>query len=328
MYINTHTPIIDEQLDLGVLTSLATNVKGKYIGLQLDESDIEYLLNKSLNSHKDIIKDMEREFDQWDDRGSLLLLLLLPLAALSFRKGWLVGFLVVITLQSEESMAFDWVDLWQNKDQQAENALNEGRYEDAINLFKSPSWKGVANYRAGHYEETIKYFSNKDNPYDNYNRGNALAKSGKLNEAILAYQAALTALPELEDARYNMKLVEQAIIEKTAQEKLKYTDPNKKKPSKKQDSKKQQLPQANKMEVGLLKKQNESEKQKLEKAQVSTQKLVSGPKPERHKRKPEDSSTEDQQALEEWLRKIPDDPGGLLRRKFQHEYELSLQKKK
>ena len=32
--------------------------------------------------------------------------------------------------------------------------------------------------------------------------------------------------------------------------------------------------------------------------------------------------TEDQQALEQWLRRIPDDPGGLLRRKFEYESQL------
>ena len=31
--------------------------------------------------------------------------------------------------------------------------------------------------------------------------------------------------------------------------------------------------------------------------------------------------TEEQQALEQWLRKIPDDPGGLLRRKMYREYK-------
>ena len=30
---------------------------------------------------------------------------------------------------------------------------------------------------------------------------------------------------------------------------------------------------------------------------------------------------EQQQALEQWLRRIPDDPGGLLRRKFIHQYK-------
>ena len=30
-------------------------------------------------------------------------------------------------------------------------------------------------------------------------------------------------------------------------------------------------------------------------------------------------SGEEQQALEQWLRRIPDNPGGLLRRKFEYE---------
>ena len=30
---------------------------------------------------------------------------------------------------------------------------------------------------------------------------------------------------------------------------------------------------------------------------------------------------EQQQAMEQWLRRIPDDPGGLLRRKFRYQYQ-------
>ena len=32
---------------------------------------------------------------------------------------------------------------------------------------------------------------------------------------------------------------------------------------------------------------------------------------------------EQEQAMEQWLRRIPDDPGGLLRRKFRHQYQRS-----
>jgi len=31
-------------------------------------------------------------------------------------------------------------------------------------------------------------------------------------------------------------------------------------------------------------------------------------------------NSEEQQAAEQWLRRIPDDPGGLLRRKFLYQY--------
>jgi Ca-activated chloride channel family protein len=32
-----------------------------------------------------------------------------------------------------------------------------------------------------------------------------------------------------------------------------------------------------------------------------------------------DEALEEQQALEQWLRRVPDDPGGLLRRKFRYQ---------
>jgi Ca-activated chloride channel family protein len=35
----------------------------------------------------------------------------------------------------------------------------------------------------------------------------------------------------------------------------------------------------------------------------------------------ENWSEEDAQAMEQWLRRIPDDPGGLLRRKFRSQYQ-------
>ena len=37
----------------------------------------------------------------------------------------------------------------------------------------------------------------------------------------------------------------------------------------------------------------------------------------------EELSQEEKMAAEQWLRRIPDDPGGLLRRKFRHQYNQS-----
>jgi len=39
-------------------------------------------------------------------------------------------------------------------------------------------------------------------------------------------------------------------------------------------------------------------------------------------REQQEEKNENQQALEQWLRRIPDDPGGLLRRKFEMESQL------
>ena len=34
--------------------------------------------------------------------------------------------------------------------------------------------------------------------------------------------------------------------------------------------------------------------------------------------------SEEQQALNQWLRKVPDDPSGLMRNKFKHQYQQRL----
>ncbi|MFI4968593.1 MAG: hypothetical protein ACHP7D_00150, partial [Lysobacterales bacterium] len=39
----------------------------------------------------------------------------------------------------------------------------------------------------------------------------------------------------------------------------------------------------------------------------------------------DDATREKKQALEHWLQRVPDDPGGLLRRKFQLEYQRRQQ---
>ncbi len=38
-------------------------------------------------------------------------------------------------------------------------------------------------------------------------------------------------------------------------------------------------------------------------------------------------SEEQKQALEQWLRRVPDDPGGLLRNKFKYQYLQNRQKR-
>ncbi|VAW96337.1 Aerotolerance protein BatB / Aerotolerance protein BatC, partial [hydrothermal vent metagenome] len=40
----------------------------------------------------------------------------------------------------------------------------------------------------------------------------------------------------------------------------------------------------------------------------------------------ESLSSEEQMAAEQWLRRIPDDPGGLLRRKFLYQYQQRAQR--
>src|SRR5690606_39588424 len=72
-------------------------------------------------------------------------------------------------------------------------------------------WRGSAQYRAGDYGAAAQSFAGLDGADADYNRGNALARAGKLQEAIAAYDEALAQDPALEDAAANKALLEQLL---------------------------------------------------------------------------------------------------------------------
>ena len=69
---------------------------------------------------------------------------------------------------------------------------------------------GIAAYRAKGYEAAIATFSTLDSADGQYNLGNALAKAGRYDEAIAAYDRALGRQPEMADAIANRAAVDAA----------------------------------------------------------------------------------------------------------------------
>ena len=211
--------IIVPKLRREILRDLAEKNGGRYRDVQLNDQDIEYLLAaEALLPSEDEYRQLDREFDQWKEMGPWLLLLILPIALLAFRRGWLLVFVIMILLESSESSAMSWQDLWQRKDQQAAKALLNNDPEKASELFQTPSWKGVAEYNAGNFPEAVDSFAQNQNADNLYNSGNALTKEDKLDEAIKAYEQALQLNPEMEDAQFNKKIVEQLIQQQQQQE--------------------------------------------------------------------------------------------------------------
>ena len=68
-----------------------------------------------------------------------------------------------------------------------------------VNTDENPEWAGTASYRAGDYEAAANAFSGKDSADSWYNRGNALARSGQITEAIDAYRESLAREPDRAD---------------------------------------------------------------------------------------------------------------------------------
>ncbi len=75
----------------------------------------------------------------------------------------------------------------------------------SASFFSDPAWKGVALYSAGRWLEAAEAFGT--DPASAYNRGNAFARAGRYADAITAYDAALDADPDNDDAAFNKALV-------------------------------------------------------------------------------------------------------------------------
>uniref|UniRef100_UPI0032B0FD3E VWA domain-containing protein n=1 Tax=uncultured Abyssibacter sp. TaxID=2320202 RepID=UPI0032B0FD3E len=154
-------------------------------------------------------EDFGRETRQWEDTGPWLVLALIPLMLLSFRRGapWLAC-LVLLVAPLPRADAFELNALWKNADQRGQVQLEAGEAKRAAETFDDPRWKGVAAYRAGDYATAIESFSDPATADDAYNLGNALARSGDLEAASQAYAEALAMNPDHEDAAFNKSLVD------------------------------------------------------------------------------------------------------------------------
>jgi len=160
--------------DDAALAALAAAGGGRYVPMRADHADVE-ALRAQLRAGEDGLATGEASA-QWEDRGPWLLLPLLPLLALAFRRGWLVLLPLVLfpLLLPVRAEAGTWQDLWQRRDQQAAQALRAGQPKQALALARDPTLRGAAAYRAGDYDTAIEALQPVDTTDAQYNLGNAL----------------------------------------------------------------------------------------------------------------------------------------------------------
>ena len=257
--------------------------------------------------------------ERWKDAGPWLVLVLLPLVAFSFRRGLL--FLLPLILMpglliSTDAKAGFWDDLWTTRDQQAQAALQQERAADAAVLAKNPGIAGEAFYRSGDFVNAGQSWSqlDQDQADSHYNLGNSMAQLGEFDEAIAAYDAALALDPEMEDASFNRDLVEQ-MKQQQEQEQQEQQD------SESESDEEQSGDESEDGEQGdeeSSEEQQEGEQGDEESDEESEGEETGEPSESEME---QNWSEEDAQAMEQWLRRIPDDPGGLLRRKFRNQHE-------
>lgn len=313
-------------LNKNVLQSLANRVGGRYHDIQLADSDLAYLLTEFELLDEDQLSDVEEEFDVWYETGPWLLLLVLPIAALSFRRGWLFSLVLLsglgVMVPSQPAQAADWRDFWQTRDQQGAEAFANEEHETAAVLFESTEWSGVASFRAQDYEGAIAAFSASDTPDGHYNRANSLALAGNYAEAIAAYDLALGLDATHADAIHNKEIVEQLLEQEEAENGENQEGESQEQQSEQNSEQESEQNQENSEQQDQESQEgNEDQQQQEQQNQPPEDQESSESNSEQNT--PSESSNEEfeeQQALEQWLRRIDDDPGELLRRKFRYQY--------
>ncbi|RLA25372.1 MAG: hypothetical protein DRQ62_02705 [Gammaproteobacteria bacterium] len=288
--------------------------------------------------------------ENWVEAGVWLLLPVLLLSAVSFRRGLLSLLFILLLPLPKNSYAIDWQDLWQTKEQQAQQHYIDGNYQQAAEKFANPAWRAAAQYKANTKvtEDDEMQTATTDTGF--YNQGNVLAKSGQLDKAITAYDEALKLNPDNKDAQFNKDLVEKELEKQKQQQQNQDKDKNKDQnkdqsdqqqqdgePSENDSEQQDQQGNESEQQADDAQQQQNSEQQDAATEQENDQQAEQASAESSEAENQQDKSqaqasetdnqqSEQQQANEQWLNRIPDDPAGLLKRKFKYQYGRQQQR--
>ena len=365
---NSKGGIVMSRLDTSHLQALAQQKGGTFQILRNDDQDLERVLNQPILMNEYLEDETEKQGDVWREEGPWLLLIMLPLAALMFRRGLIFGFLLISLhlsgfVMSEKGYAFEWKDLWKNKDQQGQQYFIEGSLSEAAQVFENPEWKGLSHFRSGNLENALEEWKGIDSPRSLFNQGNALAKLGKLDQAIDRFDQVLEREPEHSDASFNRDLLMKLLEEQKQQNQLQdgsgedqqktenqqsenqseSSEENQSSAESGSDSKNQNMENSGQSEQAQKSdsqnkeiseaQSDKQEQENTDEASVAEENNQEGEEDSKQQQafiKPRSVSelTEDnpqEQELRQWLQKIPDDPSRLLRNKMYRAHQRNKQ---
>ncbi|MCP5276429.1 MAG: VWA domain-containing protein [Burkholderiales bacterium] len=335
------------------LQELARAGGGAYSQLTTDDRDLRRLLPEiSASGDFGQMESGAGGIERWVEYGVWVLPLVVLLAAVSFRRGWLLAFSVLL-ISPPPAYAFGWQDLWLRADQRAQKHLQQGDPQTAAQQFRDPNWRGMALYEAGDYDAAAQAFAESNDLDARYNQGNALARAGDLQQAVDAYRDVLKQNPAHDDAKANLELLEKLLQdqqqdgesqsqddegdqEEKGEDGKESDDDRKEENGSEGDSEQNDMTQPeDQAQNDKSDKNDESDEQHAEDSQAEPQPndaqhdeqldeqqdaRLNAPTPEDASEMHDTLPSEEDIALEQWLRQIPEDPSGLLRRKFMLEH--------
>lgn len=341
--------IVVATMDIPALAAISTAGGGAFTLLTADDTDLDAMLGAGEAALAEGVLDDDMQTDVWREEGPLLVLLCLPFVALMFRRGWIVGIAALAFLPPPPAAhAGLWDDLWRNADQQAHRQFQAGEFAEAAAGFDDRQWRAAAAYRAGDYAASVAALEGIHTPDAHYNRGNALARAGDFDAARAAYDAALALDPDHEDARYNRDLLDSLPPpqNQNAGDQRGESQPS---PEQGEQGESEGAPQNAQNDGSQSGGQGQDghyddEQSAAQSGQEAGQSAESDAAEDGEAQADEagdggdeadgegqlaralsDEMQERDLAAEQWLRQVPDDPGGLLRRKFERQYRLRYQ---
>ncbi len=193
--------VLAARLDGPALRRLAASGGGAYAAFAPDDSDL-MALGVLEADQIDAAEAQGKRGAAPLDEGFWLLPPLLLLALFAFRRGVLAVALLALWLPWQPVAAAEGDTLWQRDDQRRHAQMASG----------------VEAYRSGDYAAAEDAWRDLPGAEAAYNRGNALAKQGRLDEAMAEYDRALQLQPGMRDAVENRQRVDRARKRKPPQD--------------------------------------------------------------------------------------------------------------
>lgn len=329
--------VVMSRLDSTLTQEVARSCGGEAVELQPDDRDIRQLeAGFRVRAAGTATRDAGLEALEWMDRGPLLLLCLLPWLAWRARlyasNVLLLG--VVLTAATPNSArASDLWWLWQHPDEYGRERLEAGDPTGAAAAFRDPRWSAFAKAQAGDPEGAVTLLSPFEDAGSLYNRGTTLARLGRYEEALANLEAALTREPNHADAQFNHRLIKEFLASKQQGSGEQGEQDGETSPQQKDNDAggenqpqpdEQPTPKAGQSEPKPGKPDDEVPPGQGEPDnQATEEREPPGQSPEAAQA--ENEMREDAQATEQWLARIPDDPGGLLRNKFLQQQQRGVE---
>ena len=238
------------------LKMVAEKGRGLYISYN---KGLDLLIKKINDITAKEIKQSQNMQTVWNDMGWYFLWLPALLLLGYLRRGLLV--IVVMFLLFGQPVQASW---FLNDNQEALKNFKEQNYGAAAEKFTDTQWKASAAYKSGDYDAAFKNFAKGNDVTALYNQGNALAKGGKIDEAIKKYEEVLQQKPDFEDAKFNLEYLKK-------QQKQNNQNQSKNNDNKQQQNKQQQSEQQNQQQQSEQQKQQQQSEQQNQQQQSEQQ---------------------------------------------------------